>query len=614
MMPVPFYQVIEFLNWIAETYPNLNSQELNSSRLQELALVYLRGGNDEPSPSAIFSVPLQRDGEVDSVRLVNLLVKIFQVCPMIKESTANEQMQHFAGCGQCLEYIEREKLNPRKAQLHPFLLEFLSYLNETELINIFRERAYSLCFREGERAFKELISELGPELRRSFEEYLRASTSSSSVRDYEFRRDELKRTGRRGSLPALHPQSLEDEGTQPLEINDNVEHEARRLAESVRFLVEGHFYEKQIRHNPEVYHLISHLGAHASEAAQSMEFIWWLQDKHPNLDILGNAPTNQIRELVTVFCEERNYKNAASFSKDVISWLRGKGERKVIRKLIEIGARAKRKNNTYKSTVSPLDRYRTVPYHAFFLFLSAGDFPTFIHKYWEDLNYLTGDHLDVYYSFEDLERGVSAFEVLGEFRSIKVEATSLPAMFLWGKDISQSCVIPLERLSHDDIFDVIKVIVQRISEGEPLIALCDEAIILVQEKLKSKMPTSTVIVKGGEVTIGNSYKAEQVGAMGPNSHAHDMTFTQVRTQLPSSIDLQRLANELSKLRQQMKREADDPEQDIAISDIAKAEQAARVGDNSRVIEHLKSVGDWTLEIASKIGASLVVDVIKQTRA
>jgi hypothetical protein len=110
--------------------------------------------------------------------------------------------------------------------------------------------------------------------------------------------------------------------------------------------------------------------------------------------------------------------------------------------------------------------------------------------------------------------------------------------------------------------------------------------------------------------MGDTYKAGQVGAMGPNAHAHDMTLTQVQNELPASVDLPQLAMELSKLRQQMKAEAVEPEQDIAVSDVAKAERAAKAGDRSQVVENLKSAGKWALDVATKIGTTLAIEAIK----
>ncbi len=59
-----------------------------------------------------------------------------------------------------------------------------------------------------------------------------------------------------------------------------------------------------------------------------------------------------------------------------------------------------------------------------------------------------------------------------------------------------------------------------------------------------------------------------------------------------------------------KQQATEAEHDIAISDIAKAEQAAKSKDTSKIAKYLKSAGSWTLDIASKIGVRVAIEAMK----
>lgn len=88
-------------------------------------------------------------------------------------------------------------------------------------------------------------------------------------------------------------------------------------------------------------------------------------------------------------------------------------------------------------------------------------------------------------------------------------------------------------------------------------------------------------------------------------------FTQKEAET-QNIDLLQLATELETLRNEMKKQAVDAEQDIAVSDIAKAEQAAKSGDSSKGLEHLKSAGRWAFDVATKIGTSLAVEMIEKS--
>lgn len=89
-----------------------------------------------------------------------------------------------------------------------------------------------------------------------------------------------------------------------------------------------------------------------------------------------------------------------------------------------------------------------------------------------------------------------------------------------------------------------------------------------------------IIVTGGFSMNKFDISGGQIGVAGSHIHAHDMTFTQIGSQIENTVDLLQLADELSELRKAMKQEAIEADQDIAVSDIAKAEQAARARNAS----------------------------------
>lgn len=116
----------------------------------------------------------------------------------------------------------------------------------------------------------------------------------------------------------------------------------------------------------------------------------------------------------------------------------------------------------------------------------------------------------------------------------------------------------------------------------------------------------------GELNMGDKYTAGQVAAMGPQAHAHDMSLHQVNAQQLGQIDLQVLAAELAILRSKMRQTAVEPEQDIAIGQIAAAEAAAKKGDATSVVGHLKSAGKWASDVATKVGVSIASEAIKKS--
>jgi uncharacterized protein YjbI with pentapeptide repeats len=116
----------------------------------------------------------------------------------------------------------------------------------------------------------------------------------------------------------------------------------------------------------------------------------------------------------------------------------------------------------------------------------------------------------------------------------------------------------------------------------------------------------------GDVKMGDTFNTNQAGAVGPNAHAHDMTFNQIGGQIEQSMDLSKLAAELVRLREAMSQEAKEPDHYVALGEVAKAEQAAKAKDSSKVAESLKAAGKWALDTATKIGTSLATEAIKKS--
>lgn len=114
-----------------------------------------------------------------------------------------------------------------------------------------------------------------------------------------------------------------------------------------------------------------------------------------------------------------------------------------------------------------------------------------------------------------------------------------------------------------------------------------------------------------EVIMGDQYNVSgQAGAVGPQAHAHEMTFSQTWQQLQGTVDLGTLAAQLRTLQEAMQREGIEPGHRLAAGAVGAAEQSAREGDGPKVVEYLKAGGQWALSIAEKIGVGLATSVIK----
>ena len=133
-------------------------------------------------------------------------------------------------------------------------------------------------------------------------------------------------------------------------------------------------------------------------------------------------------------------------------------------------------------------------------------------------------------------------------------------------------------------------------------------------ELRCRRPSAKMApqIQIGLLNTGSIYSAGQAGAMGPHAYASEMSFDQVCAREFSLMDMRALARELASLRLAMRERAVDPEQDIAIGNIAAAEAAAKQGDASSVARLLKGVGTWSLEVATKIGVSVASKAIEKS--
>ncbi|WP_205504616.1 hypothetical protein [Rufibacter psychrotolerans] len=103
----------------------------------------------------------------------------------------------------------------------------------------------------------------------------------------------------------------------------------------------------------------------------------------------------------------------------------------------------------------------------------------------------------------------------------------------------------------------------------------------------------------------------QVGAMGPNAKAENNTFNQVQYKIPANLDFDLLVTQLSQLKSEMKVKADTPEELAVVQQVALAEKEAQSKNANGVIKYLKAGGQWVIETATKIGVTVVSELLKQ---
>jgi tetratricopeptide (TPR) repeat protein len=477
MIPIPYEQVDEFLRWLTEHHPADEPQGAESGNVKEVLAEYLR-----------------TRGRVDALT-PSYALRIFQTCPMMYEPSVRDQMIHFVGCGGCLHYIhERHQQYPRWLELHPLLKNFLQFCEQTRWGGILEEATRTVdtsWVGEGQEYishfFREYIHAIGRDLSLAFEEYLETA-DPALVSDYQANRAEWTEFPQRPLKPSK-------DWTQPLAISEGLDEAAERLIGSVYLLLEGHFY-KQAREVPRVYRLMESLGLLSKNASRGVEFFTWLKEKSPDLDLFGSVPTDGIMELALSFCEEKGYNDAKSFSQEVMKWIRGDADQLVLRRL---AAKVGGPKDDARKQALPTSQGRngSTLYHAMFLYQSSGDFPAFIKRYWKDLNNIAAANLNLYYSLEDLERKSVDLEIISQVRGLRVQSASLPALLLWKGSLSGSLALPLVRLSHEEIFDLMKLLMRKVVENTELGEIIPEARTFIEHKLSTPLQIPRVIMENG---------------------------------------------------------------------------------------------------------------------
>ncbi len=454
---VPNYQIIDFLDWLKYSQKNRQKDiDLESYNFVELAEKYL---NDSPFNYGKFDL--------------RLVLRIFQICPQIRENGIISEMEHFAHCGDCICYLDKylDRRNHfgelKELKLHPLLEEFLYFLDEKDFYfhsndrniefdnDIDRDKLYDI--------FRCWIRDNGRNLFAQFRTFIE-KTDERLIVDFERQirqNKEYKYTGNNESYNGELNVKRFGSGS-----------EAHRLAESVRYLLS----ERANFENPQ---FLKYLSIVKSESSKTIEFFNWIIRKYPQLNIASDIPYIKIEELIDQFCEERSYSDIKSFKKQVERIFKGDLDNNLLNKIRWVlGGNVKNQKN-------PFDRYNRMNFHGIFLFPNFGstDLIEFIDASWQDLNSLTGEWIDIYYSKEDIKKR-NGFDILKDFTSFNnIKLTDLPAFIIWDKSLNNALALPLRKLNNNQILLTIQQVVQSIKEGSDLQSVAKAGLSVINKEL-----------------------------------------------------------------------------------------------------------------------------------
>ena len=179
-----------------------------------------------------------------------------------------------------------------------------------------------------------------------------------------------------------------------------------------------------------------------------------------------------------------------------------------------------------KSLSYVMDRYlsKRTEYNCVILPLadneSQAEFSKLIKDQWKNLNDLTGDALDIYYSEADI--GKTGYDIAMRMRSLPDHLRkTAPSIILWKNTIEEAKAIQTECLNAVQIRSTIKTIVQQIEKGKDFNTIIQEAEKTVK-KLEAMNHGMTYIDKNA-VVEGNT--GNTVVIQGDKSTFGDITPT-----------------------------------------------------------------------------------------
>jgi hypothetical protein len=196
-----------------------------------------------------------------------------------------------------------------------------------------------------------------------------------------------------------------------------------------------------------------------------------------------------------------------------------------------------------------------------------------------------------------------------------VRIDKLPIILIWSDTTFVSISLRDFSIDMDAIRKIVRGIFQSLYEIGGAIKFKDQAVFKkmlgAQYGAKQGNGTSWNVKIDRRVIVTKNIKADR-GSVVLTDHAKARDISVNQKRVKTSADLATLAEQLATLRVAMKTDADktDPTHDIAIGQVAAAENAAKAGDKRGALAALKQVGSWGLHVAEKIGVELAAALIK----
>ena len=195
------------------------------------------------------------------------------------------------------------------------------------------------------------------------------------------------------------------------------------------------------------------------EISLIIEFCDWLKEKNLFVPMPSEITQNMIKEYV------KDRRRNLSI-----------GQRKKLENILKPNIYIKIKdyiNNIGKKNYYPIEkifyRYKGSSFKCMILPLKGSedlDLKAFINRYWEDLNKMSGDKLDIFYAAKELEE--TGYGIKEYFGMDNLSSELIPCIAIWKEKIKEAQYISINGLDSQQLVQLFSVIVSSIERGKSI--------------------------------------------------------------------------------------------------------------------------------------------------
>lgn len=258
--------------------------------------------------------------------------------------------------------------------------------------------------------------------------------------------------------------------------------------------------------------LLHMLVAFPSTLHNEIDFLEWLLKQELDADDISKMPIYVFKELA----KEYSIEIKGKVDKDLVSALLHDFKRKPIKLFLKKIKRMialntfGRNAEQYSNIIELFCRYSDSRIMKCFFLPLAQDktFKTFIKNSWTDLNSLSKNYLDIFYSVKELS--ASGYDIKDKIQSLTIAENALPCLVLWDDSLDKAKCVELRDLQYTEIFYLLQSIVQNIKNGVEHDLVCSKAIIMADEMRRRKMETP--IIQQDYIISNSTIYNSQIGS------------------------------------------------------------------------------------------------------